>query len=105
MRKRWLFWAPILTLSFIGFIIVGGVVVQQLWNWLLPTLFDVRPVTFWQALGVLALSRILFGGFGSHGGHRGYGPRRKHWRGMTPEERERFSVAASDGPGAAPTTL
>ena len=50
--------------TFIVFIAVGGVVVLQLWNWLLPPLFGVPEVSFWQALGILALSRILFGGLG-----------------------------------------
>ena len=53
-----------------------------LWNWLLPPLFGVRQVTLWQALGLLALSRILFGGFGRGGGSHD-GPRRHHrewWR-------------------------
>jgi hypothetical protein len=37
---------------------------MHLWNWLLPPLFGWRQITFWQALGILALCRILFGGFG-----------------------------------------
>lgn len=68
------------------FIFLGGKVVQLLWNWLMPMLFGLREVTFWQAVGILALSRILFGGFGMGGGGR---PRR--WdRNMSAEERERF---------------
>jgi len=81
---------------------LGGWIVQCLWNWLLPTLFGWRTITFWQALAMLVLCRILFGGF-SGGGHRGMGigmRRRMHermeerwaerWEKMTPEERERF---------------
>jgi hypothetical protein len=63
---------------------VGGQLVMRLWNWLLPPLFGVPEVTFWQAVGLLALSRILFGGMGMGG--RGHS---KH-EGFTPEERERF---------------
>ena len=63
---------------------VGGQLVMRLWNWLLPPLFDVPEVTFWQAVGLLALSRILFGGMGMGG--RGHS---KH-EDFTPEERERF---------------
>ena len=59
--------------------IIGGQVVKLLWNWLLPDLFGVPAVTFWQALGLLVLSRILFGSFGRHGGRR--------WR-MNDEDRE-----------------
>lgn len=71
-----------------------------LWNWLLPTLFGWHLITFWQALGLLALSRILFGGFGRHGfGRHGFGGRMRErmrgrmaerWDSMTPEEREKF---------------
>ncbi len=70
-----------LFVGFIVFVAVGGVVVQLLWNWLLPSIFGVREVTLLQALGLLALSRILFGGFG-RGGSPG-GPRRvrrEWWR-------------------------
>ena len=63
------------------FVLVGGGVVMLLWNWLLPPLFGWPQITVWQGFGLLALGRILFGGFG---GGRG---RSKH---MTPEDRERF---------------
>jgi len=102
MRKHWIRWAPLLVLGFAGFIAVGGLVVQQLWNWLLPVLFDVRRITFWQALGVLALSRILFGGFGGHGARR-RGAKRS--RRMTAEEWERFSHSTNEDTRAAPTSL
>jgi hypothetical protein len=46
-------------------------------------------VTFWQALGLLALARILFGGLGCHQRHGGFRMRDK-WERMTPEERDRF---------------
>jgi hypothetical protein len=92
-RKRKLFLLFVVAPpAFLLFIALGGVVVQQLWNWLLPGIFGWRAVTFWQALGLLALCRILFGGFGVHGGH-GSGVRRRmaeHWEHMTPEERERL---------------
>ena len=50
--------------GFLFFIAFGGVVVLLLWNWLMPDIFDLRRLTFWEALGLLALCRILFGGFG-----------------------------------------
>ncbi len=43
---------------------------QQLWNWLVPDLFGGPVITFWQALGLLVLSKILLGGL-AKGGHRG----------------------------------
>jgi hypothetical protein len=79
-------------LGIVLFIAIGGGVVQQLWNWLLPPLFGLRQITFWQALGLLALCRILFGGLGRPGCHRSGFRRRmaERWEQMTPEERERF---------------
>jgi uncharacterized membrane protein YgcG len=59
-------------IGFIVFMFVGGILVQWLWNWLLPDIFGLRRVTFWEAFGLLALSRILFGGFGRSGGSRRY---------------------------------
>jgi hypothetical protein len=87
MRKKWIFLAPLAILALLLFVALGGEVVLQLWNWLLPPLFGWRQITFWQALGILALCRILFGGFGGHGSPRSNFRRREH---MTPEERERF---------------
>jgi hypothetical protein len=84
MRKAWVF-LPIAILA----ITVFGFVVMNLWNWLVPALFAGRAITFWQALGVLALSRILFGGFFRR--HGGPGRRFKAgWDQLTPEEREKF---------------
>lgn len=79
----------------IGVLAVAGVaavtwVVMQLWNCLLPDLFaGVSPIGYWQALGVLVLSRILFGGLrGGCPGH--WRERRARWESMTPEEREQL---------------
>src|SRR5258706_1563168 len=66
MKRKWIFLAPLGILALALFVFIGGEVVKQLWNWLLPALFDLPRVTFWQALGLLSLSRILFGGFDGH---------------------------------------
>ena len=96
MRKKWIF--ALAPLGIAVFIAIGGEVVLHLWNWLLPALFGWRQVTFWQALGLLALCRILFGGFGGHGSHRSNFRRRMAERRekMTPEERERFRQGLHD---------
>ena len=87
-----MFLAPLAIGAFVLFIAIGGEVVLQLWNWLLPPIFGWRQITFWQALGMLALCRILFGGVGFHGSGRSNVRRRVEERceHMTPEERERF---------------
>ncbi len=65
-----------------------------LWNWLMPTIFGVAAINFWQALGLLMLSRLLFGGMGRMGhkhGHRHHGNMmREKWMKMTPEQRAEF---------------
>lgn len=92
MRKRLLWMAPLAIIGMVVFTAIGGTVVMLLWNWLLPTLFGLPAISFWQALGLLALCRILFGGFGFGGGSRRAYRRRmaERWEQMTPEERERF---------------
>jgi hypothetical protein len=92
--------APLAILGMVLFAFIGGELVKLLWNWLLPTLFGWKEISFWQGLGLLALCRILFGGFGRHGYSRGYVRRRigeridermsERWATMTPDERERF---------------
>ncbi len=86
---------------------VLGFVVKSLWNALLPPIFGWHLITFWQALGLLLLSKILFGGFHRHGGGgRNQWKRRmkERWEHMTPEERERFRTGMRCGrePFAAP---
>jgi hypothetical protein len=73
-------------------VLVFGFATMHLWNWLMPGIFGLRTVTFWQAIGLLLLGKILFGGFHRHGGGRGRWGRHmgQRWEKMTPEERERF---------------
>jgi len=111
VRNRWVL-LPLLSLGFLVFIAAGGALVQQLWNWLLPAIFGVREVTFWQALGLLALCRILFGGFGRGGGpHSSSSRRRGEWwktRGdrfrQRPSEESVTSTSASSVNEAAAST-
>jgi hypothetical protein len=81
MRRKLIFIVPAAILGMLLFAFIGGELVKELWNWLLPPLFGLPQVTFWQALGLLALCRILFGG---HGFCRSNSHRR------SPEERERI---------------
>ena len=92
MRKRLLFVIPAAIVGIILFIALGGAVVRFLWNWVTPPLFGWHQITFWQAMAILALCRILFGGFGMRGGQRAYGRRRMRdrWSKMTPEERQKI---------------
>jgi hypothetical protein len=110
MRRKWMFIVPAAIVGIVLFTFIGGQVVHLLWNWLLPPLFGWREITFWQALALLALCRILFGGLGRHGwgGTRGRMRGRmadrmaEHWGAMTPEERERFRERVRDRFGFGP---
>jgi hypothetical protein len=78
---------PLMLLVFAGLIWV----VNSLWNSLMPAIFGLGAITYWQALGLMVLCWILFGGFRGRSGGGGwrYGMRRRFER-MTPEEREEF---------------
>jgi hypothetical protein len=69
-----------------------GFVVMRLWNWLTPALFGWHVITFWQALGIFILSKILFGGLRGRSGPWGFWRSRmmERWAEMTPEEREKW---------------
>ena len=107
--KRWIWLAPVAILAMVLFVAIGGEIVLHLWNWLLPPLFGLRQITFWQALGILLLCRILFGGFGCHSsGGSGRSSFRRRMRerceNMTPEERERFRQRMGERFGFGPST-
>jgi hypothetical protein len=109
MNRKWkklIFIIPAAILGILVFVAIGGEIVLHLWNWLLPPLFGWRQITFWQALGILVLCRILFGGHGLHrSGRSNFRRRMKERCGhMTPEERERFRQAMRERWGFAPST-
>jgi len=77
----------------IAAIAVLSLVVMSLWNWLVPSLFRGPALQYWQAVGLLLLSRILFGSLRGRGGWHGHWRARmwrERWASMTPQERERF---------------
>ena len=76
-------------------VLVFGFVTMTLWNWLIPDILGAQAINFWQALGLLVLGRLLFGGFGGRGGHRGVYWKKRYGQklsSMSPEERERFKA-------------
>jgi hypothetical protein len=114
MRRKWVFLAPLAILALLLFIVIGGEAVRLLWNWLLPPLFGRPEITLWQAIGILALCRILIGGVGG----RGFSASRVRsrvadrvadrmagrWDAMSPEERERFRQGVRSRCGFGPST-
>lgn len=87
--QKHLVFIPAFVIAFLG--LFGGCV-MLLWNWLMPDLFGLPEISFWQAAGLLLLCKILFGGFGGghhgHGCHHGSNKLRERWENMTPEERQ-----------------
>lgn len=77
-------------------IIAGfSAIVMFLWNILMPEIFRIQTINYWQALGLLILARILMGGMGGNyrtlRGRRGYrNPIHDKWMKMTPEERQKY---------------
>ena len=89
-KKRW---ALLLLCPPLIFLAVTWIV-MSLWNCILPEVLGVKSITFWQAMGILVLSKILFGGFHGKFGQGVRNMKEKHMQhkmdGMTPEEKEKF---------------
>lgn len=94
-RKKHFFFFPFIAAFFL--LAMAGIV-MMLWNAILPDLVAVKHITYWQAVGLLILCRILFGNFRGPGRFGGNPPARNHrrhnwkekWRNMSPEEREQM---------------
>jgi Ca2+/H+ antiporter, TMEM165/GDT1 family len=90
-KRKWMF-IPI----FIAAVFLFGAIVMGLWNAILPAVIGVKAINLWQALGILALSKILFGGFrggwrGRHGKERWMEMQQK-LAAMSPEEKDKFKA-------------
>ena len=88
MKKHWIKKAVFIPIIIAAGSVVFGGAVMLLWNSILPGLIHVGEISFWQALGLLVLSKILFGGWGHKAGH--WGHRRHNWMHMSEEDREKF---------------
>ena len=97
MKRRFWFGKAVMILVFCAaFVMLFSFIVMSIWNAVLPAVLGVKVITFWQALGILVLSKILFSGFG------GFHHKREHfrnrfrqkmlnkWEKMTPEEKKKF---------------
>lgn len=98
-RRKKLFLLPAIALLLFGL----GAIIQRLWNAILPDVAHVSAISYWQAMGLLLLCRILFGRF--HFGGRGHDGRRfgmqphemrEKWRNMSDEERALFKQRFKD---------
>jgi len=90
MKRYWILRAFRMLLFVAAAAAALGYLVMALWNATLPAVAGFHAITFVQALGLLVLSRILFGGLRGRG-HRGWRSRmHQRWQQMTPEERVQF---------------
>ena len=98
MKKFWIKKGIMILIFGTAAVLLFGWVVMSLWNGILPLVVTgVKAISFLQALGILVLSKILFGGFGGGKGRwRGssaWREKMKHrWDKMTPEEKEKFKA-------------
>lgn len=88
-KRRWYLFIPLIFVAITAF----GFLIVVLWNFTMPVIFNLPQITFWQALALLVLSRILFSGGPKHF-RRGGAPWANHfrdrWEKMSPEDREKF---------------
>jgi hypothetical protein len=97
-RSSWLLRGLKFAFLAVLFVAVVGFITMSLWNWLVPDLFHGPFITFPQTLGLLLLTRILFGGFNKSGRAGAWSRRRKMMRekmesrmaSLSPEEQEKF---------------
>ena len=92
-KKFWIKAAIFAPLAIAAGVYIFGSLVMFLWNSILPDLFGFGVITFWQALGLLVLSKILFGGFSGGGHHRhsrSCHHRSDQWMHLSSEEKEKM---------------
>jgi hypothetical protein len=94
MNKGSFFW-KCAALAVVGYLVLGFVT-MLLWNWLVPSIFNLRAINYAESLGLLALSKILLWGF--HKKHNHYAGPNPYWKEqfqhklskLDPAEREAF---------------
>jgi hypothetical protein len=92
MKRKILFKIPLIA----GIIFLVVFIIMLLWNAIVPDLFHGPVISYWQAAGLLLLSKLLFGGFRGRPHRNGW--HRERWRrrfeeklsAMTPEEKEKY---------------
>ncbi len=72
---RVVFWVIIGLFFAVVFAVVFGIVVKLLWGVTLTPIFGLPEITYWQAVGIVILARLIFGGFG----HRSKDKSDKRW--------------------------
>ena len=95
-RNFWIKRAIFIPIAIAAGVFLFGTVVMYLWNAIIPAVLGLGVITFWQAIGILVLSKILFGGFRGGHGHNNFHSHsremREKWMHLTPEEREKMKT-------------
>jgi hypothetical protein len=96
MNNYWIKKGLMFFLFFLAMLLLVGFIVMGLWNNILVAVLGVKAITFVQALGMLLLSKILFGGFRGNCGGRGRQQWKMRWQekmsNISPEEKEKFKA-------------
>jgi hypothetical protein len=90
MKRYWVFKGFKFAAFAVAAVAVAAYLVMSLWNFVLPAVTGLRAISFAQALGLLVLSRLLFGGWRGRGGWHWRRRLRERWEQMTPEQREQM---------------
>jgi hypothetical protein len=97
-RSKWMWGLKAIVLGSL-FVLGMGYLVMGLWNWIMPGLLGFGLLTFWQALGLLLLTRLLLGAWGRRrgwgGGHRWKHRMKAKWERMSPDEQRAFQERMS----------
>ena len=85
-------WIVKMILFVLLFVTLISTVLMLLWNWLLPEIFGLPEISFWQAFGLLLLSKIIFG---LPKGHKGHAAKWRpqfvsKWQNVSPEEKKQW---------------
>jgi len=91
-KRRFLF----IPIGIVAFLALISYIVMQLWNHLLPQILNVSSITFWQAMGIFVLCKILFGfGKGGRWRHRRHCAKNS-WQHIPDDEREKLRTAMKE---------
>jgi hypothetical protein len=70
------------------FALVFGILVMLLWNWLMPLIFGLPEITYWQAFGIVILVKLVFGTIGHRHGRKEGGRLRDRFRDWEPNSHD-----------------
>lgn len=88
MKKRGFFYYGKFGVMGVAGMILFTFALMWLWNWLVPELFNGPVLSYWQTLGLLVLSKILFSGMGKGGSSHRH--RSKHHHDCGPDHRDKW---------------